>query len=79
MKCCAYVGIHTKSAHEVPVLKKVRQIKSVEEAFRVYGVYDVVAKLKTCSKSALKKIIADEINEIESVRGISTILLESKE
>ena len=74
MKC--YVGIHTESAHEVPVLKEVRQIKSVEEAFRVYGFYDVIAKLNTCSKSALNKIVAEEINGIESVRGASTIILE---
>ncbi len=47
MKCYAYVGIHTESAHEIPFLKKVEQIKSVEEAFRVYGFYDVIAKLNT--------------------------------
>ena len=78
MKCCAYVGIHTESAHEVSALQKVRQIKSVEEAFRVYGLYDIIAKLKTSSKSKLKKIIAEEINGIESVRGTSTMLLKSK-
>ena len=74
-----YVGIHTESAHEVPVLKKVRKIKSVEEAFRVYGFYDVIAKLNTGSEIALKKIVTEDINGIESVRGASTLILGSKE
>ena len=74
MEYCAYVGIHTESAHEVPVLQKVRQIKSVKEAFRVYGFYDVIVKLNTKSESALKTV-SEEINGIESVRRASTLIL----
>lgn len=78
MKCCAYVGIHTVSAHEVHVLKKVRKIKGVTEAFRVYGMYDIIAKLETDSRKDLKKVVAEEINEIDKVRGTSTMFLKSK-
>ncbi len=78
MRCCAYVGIHTESAHEMPVLEKVRQIKSVEEAFRVYGFYDVIAKLNTESEKSLKSV-TEEISRIESVREASTLLLDLKE
>ena len=78
MKCCAYVGIHTESAHEIPVLKQVRQIKGVKEAFRIYGLYDILAILKTSSKSKLEKIVNQEINEIKSVRATNTMLLKSE-
>ena len=79
MTCCAYVGIHTESAFEVPVLKKVKQIEGVTEAYRVYGIYDILAKLKTNRKCELKKIVAEEIIEIERVRGVTTIILELNE
>lgn len=72
MECCAYVGIYTESAHELPVLQKVRQIKSVEEAFRVHGKwrsYDVIAKMKTGSRRELAKKVAEEIKGITSVQA----------
>ncbi len=77
MEYCTYVGIHTESAHEVPVLKKVRRIKGVEEAFRVQGKwrwYDIIAKMKTDNKAELTKIVAEEIKGIRSVQGAYTLL-----
>jgi len=76
---CAYVGIHTESAHEVPVLKKVRCLDNVEEAFRVYGLYDIVVKVNAETKDDIKQIIKEKIEEIESVRATSTILLMPKD
>ncbi len=73
-KCCAYVGIHTVSAHEVPVLKKVRQTIGVKEAFRVYGLYDIMAKLETDNIVNTEKT-AEEINGIDFVRGTTTMLI----
>ncbi|MCW3997684.1 MAG: Lrp/AsnC ligand binding domain-containing protein [Candidatus Bathyarchaeota archaeon] len=78
-QCCAYIGIHTVSGHEVRVLKKVKQINNVEEAFRIYGLYDIIVKLKAKTKDDIKQIVTRKIDEIDKVRATSMIILKTKE
>ena len=43
----AFVFINTEPASMPAVLKKVKAVEGVEEAEMVYGIYDIVAKVKT--------------------------------
>ena len=56
------------------VLKKVKTIEGVEEAEIVYGVYDIVAKVKTETMDNLKQIIAYNIRRLDNVRSTQTML-----
>jgi len=71
----AFVFINTEPAAMPEVLKKVKAIEGVEEAGMVYGVYDIVARVKTETMDKLKHIITYKIRTIADIRATQTVLV----
>jgi DNA-binding Lrp family transcriptional regulator len=71
----AFVFINTEPASMPEVLKKVRAIEGVEEAAMVYGVYDIVAKVKAETMDQLKHIITHKVRTLANVRTTQTFLV----
>ncbi len=71
----AFVFINTEPASMPEVLKKVKAVEGVEEAEMVYGIYDIVAKVKTETMDKLKHIITYKIRALANVRSTQTMLV----
>jgi DNA-binding Lrp family transcriptional regulator len=71
----AFVFITTEPASMPEVLKEVRAIEGVEEAEMVYGVYDIVAKVKVETMDKLKQIITYHIRRIDKVLTTQTLMV----
>ena len=61
------------------VLNDVRAIEGVEEAEMVYGVYDIVVKVKTETMDTLKQIVTYRIRRIDKVLSTQTLLVVRQE
>jgi len=70
----AFVFINTETAAMPEVLNKIKAIEGVEEAEMVYGVYDIVAKVKTETMDQLKHIITYKIRMLANIRATQTLL-----
>ena len=70
----AYVLINTEIRSENEVLLEVKKIKNVNEAHAVYGVYDIVAKIKAESMDKLKEIITWKVRRLNNVRSTLTMI-----
>ena len=57
------------------VLKKIKAVEGVEEAEMVYGVHDIVAKVKTETMDRLKHVIAYNIRALPNVHSTQTMLV----
>jgi Lrp/AsnC family transcriptional regulator for asnA, asnC and gidA len=68
----AYVLVNTE-AFEPEVLKALRTVKGVEEAYAVYGVYDIVVKTKADTMSRLRDV-HDKIRKLNKVRQTLTMI-----
>ena len=75
----AFVCINTEPASMAEVLQKVKAIEGVEEASMVYGVYDVVAKVKGDTFDKLEEIITERIRKIENVQSTVTLMVVGSE
>lgn len=75
----AYVLINTEIGAEEEVLKQLRQMPPVKEAYLVYGVYDIVAKVEAESMDKLKETVSWNIRRLEKVRSTLTMLVMSPE
>ena len=75
----AFVFITTEPASMQEVLNKVKAVEGVEEAEMIYGVYDIVAKLKTETMDQLKQIITYNIRRINNVLTTQTLLVVRQE
>ena len=71
----AFVFINTEPASMPEVLKKVRAVEGVEEAEMLYGVYDIVAKVKAETMDQLKRIITHKVRTLANVRATQTFLV----
>jgi len=71
----AFVFINTEPASMPEVLKEVRAVEGVEEAEMVYGVYDIVAKVKAETMDQLKHIITHKVRTLANVRATQTFLV----
>jgi len=54
----AFVLINTEIGSEEEILEELKKIPNVKEAYVVYGVYDVVAKVEAESMDKLKEVIS---------------------
>ncbi len=71
----AIVLINTDIGTEEEVLQTLANINGVTEAYIVYGVYDIVAKVKADTTEALKEIISSKIRKIPKVRSTLTMII----
>ena len=53
----AYVLINTEPSQMEMVLDKIKDINGVEEAYMVYGIYDIYVKVRTEIPKELKGIV----------------------
>jgi DNA-binding Lrp family transcriptional regulator len=69
----AYVLINTVPEKVEVVLEDVKEIEGVEEAYIIYGVYDIIAEVKAKNESELWAIII-KIRKLHHI--LSTITLQ---
>lgn len=70
----AFVLLNVEPGGEEEVLKELRSIPEVREAYRVYGVYDTVVKVEAPTTEKLKEIITWKIRRLQKVRSTLTML-----
>lgn len=72
-----YVLINTEPDQMESVLEKLKKIDGVEEAYMLYGVYDIIAKVKADTMDKLKEIVTWHVRSVDKVRStLTTIVIE---
>jgi DNA-binding Lrp family transcriptional regulator len=71
----AFVLINTEIGSESDVLKELKKVEGVEEASAVYGVYDIVARVKADTMDKLKEIVTWRIRRLDKVRSTLTMIV----
>jgi DNA-binding Lrp family transcriptional regulator len=71
----AFVLINTEIGSESDVLKDLKKIEGVEEAFTVYGVYDIIARIGAETMDKLKEIVTWRIRRLDKVRSTLTMII----
>jgi len=68
----AYVLVNTEE-YDVQLMKALKKIKGVEEAYPLYGVYDIIAKTKADTMDEIKEIHS-KIRKLDRVRQTLTMI-----
>ena len=72
----AFVTVQTEGGgKEKEVLEKIRKTKGVQEAFIVYGAYDIIAKVVAESEDELRIIVSKGIRKIKAVNSTGTMIV----
>ena len=70
----AYVLLNTEIGAEADVLKALRKIEGVQEAFNLLGIYDIIARIKADSMDKLKHIVSEKL-QISKVHSKLTVIV----
>jgi len=71
----AFVLVNTEIGAENEVMKTIKKVEGVDEAYAVYGVYDVVAKIKADTMDKLKEIVTWHVRRLDKVRSTLTMIV----
>ena len=71
----AFVLINAEIGAENEVLRDLKTIPEVKEAYMVYGVYDIIARVETESMQELKDTISWKIRRLDKVRSTLTMIV----
>jgi DNA-binding Lrp family transcriptional regulator len=71
----AFVLINAEIGSEDAVVKELKAVSNVKEAYMVYGVYDIVAKVAADSMDKLKEIITWKVRRLNKVKSTLTMIV----
>jgi DNA-binding Lrp family transcriptional regulator len=71
----AFVLINVESGSEDEVLKELKKIEGIEEAYFSYGVYDIITRIKADSMEKLKDMVTRQIRALSKVRSTLTLIM----
>jgi len=68
----AFVLINVEIGGEEEVMKNLKQIEEVKEAYLLFGVYDIIAKVEAEDRQRVEEIIIWKIRKFDKVRQTIT-------
>ncbi|HLN45787.1 MAG: Lrp/AsnC family transcriptional regulator [Chloroflexota bacterium] len=71
----AFVLINVESGSEDEVLRELKQMEGVEEAYFSYGVYDLITRIKADTMENLKDTVSRRIRSLNKVRSTLTLIM----
>jgi DNA-binding Lrp family transcriptional regulator len=71
----AFVLLNVEPGTEDKVLKQLRRIGAVEEAYVTYGVYDLVVQVKADKIDELREAVTHKIRTTNQVRSTLTLIM----
>jgi DNA-binding Lrp family transcriptional regulator len=69
----AFILINAELGKEDSLLKEIRNIPNVKEAYVVYGGYDIIVKAEAENMDKLRDIVTFNIRRLKEVRSTITI------
>ena len=71
----AYVLLTTETSATESVRESLKKIDAVQETYRVYGVYDIIATVKAETMDKLKQIVTWDLRSLDKVRSTLTMIV----
>jgi DNA-binding Lrp family transcriptional regulator len=71
----AFVLINADLGAEEDLVKQLKEIEFVDEVYVVYGVYDIVAKVKADTMDKVKETITWKVRRLDRVRSTLTMIV----
>jgi DNA-binding Lrp family transcriptional regulator len=74
-----FVLISCETSHADYVIEQLKKIDAVKEIQGVFGIYDIIIKVKVDDKDIFTKIISTEIRKIDKLKFTLTLMISNPE
>jgi DNA-binding Lrp family transcriptional regulator len=75
----AIVLANSEVGKETDIIDALARFREVEEAYLVYGVYDIVAKVNSDTMEGLESVITQRVRQIPAIRSTLTLIVSRQE
>ncbi|MDD1768035.1 MAG: Lrp/AsnC ligand binding domain-containing protein [Methanomassiliicoccales archaeon] len=75
----AIVLANSEVGKESDIIDALAKFEEVEEAYLVYGVYDIVAKVNSETMEKLENVITQRVRQIPAIRSTLTLIVSRQE
>ena len=69
----AFVFLTIEMGSEAEVLRALKKVEGVDEVFAVFGIYDVIVRIRADSMDKLKEIVSLGIRRVKNVTSTLTM------
>ncbi|MHA2171166.1 MAG: Lrp/AsnC ligand binding domain-containing protein [Candidatus Kariarchaeaceae archaeon] len=70
----AFILINTEVAAEEEVMEELKNLPEVETVHLVYGIYDLIVKVRAETSDELKKSITKNMRNVHKIRSTMTMI-----
>jgi len=70
----AFVLVNAEIGFEEQVIQEIRKMDSVKDAYAVYGLYDIIAKIERDNMAELRGVVTGQIRRLDKVRSTLTMI-----
>jgi DNA-binding Lrp family transcriptional regulator len=70
----AFVLLNVNLGTEEEVLARLREVEGVKEAYEIFGVYDIIARLEAESTEKVRSILQERVRKLDNVRSTLTLM-----
>ncbi|MEM2843650.1 MAG: Lrp/AsnC ligand binding domain-containing protein [Candidatus Bathyarchaeia archaeon] len=71
----AFVLINAEIGSESELVEELKKMPYVKEAYLVYGVYDIIARIEAETMDKLKEVVTWKIRKLNKVRSTLTMIV----
>jgi DNA-binding Lrp family transcriptional regulator len=71
----AFILLNVDSGYEDIIIKQLRDLDIVKEAFVSYGTYDIIIKISAETMDEVKKSVTHKIRSLDHVRSTLTLIM----
>jgi len=70
----AYVLINTELGQEAAVVEELSHVSGINNAYSLYGIYDVIVEVEADTMEKVKEIVFNSIRRLDSVKTTITLI-----
>jgi len=70
----AFVLVNAELGTEEDVIREIRKLSDVKEAYLVYGMYDIMVKVEGLSVEKVKETVNVKIRKMDKIRSTLTMI-----
>ncbi len=70
-----FVLINCEIGKERQILEEIKKVPEVNEAYLLYGVYDIIVKIKGKTNEEIREVMLSKIRRIKGIRRTLTMLV----
>jgi DNA-binding Lrp family transcriptional regulator len=70
----AFVLLNVNLGTEEEVVARLREVEGVKEAYEIFGVYDIIARLEAENSEKVRGILQEGVRKLDNIRSTLTLM-----